>query len=93
MVGQLLEALLDLLLYLFLLVLERLDHTRNDIAHVLALEDAKLWQLLNDVQVERTEHRAQRRQRFLPLFEQFLLQLVDVEQIVLIDFREVCLFA
>ena len=79
MVGQLLKALLNLLLDLPLLVLERLDHARDHIADVLALKCAKLGQLLNDVQVEARQHASQRRKRLLPLLEKFLLQLVDVE--------------
>ena len=51
-------------------------------------EGANLWQLLNDVQVEGRQHRIQCRQRLLPLLEQFLLQRVDVEEVVLVDLGE-----
>ena len=58
MICQFLEPMLDLLLDLFLFVLERFDHTRNYITDVLTLKSPKLWQLLNDIQVESTKHGA-----------------------------------
>jgi len=84
MVGQLLELVLDLLLNLSLLVIERLNDARDDVGNLLSLEAAQLRQLLHNVQVEVGKHRVQSCLRLLPLFKQLLLERVNIEQVFFI---------
>ena len=69
MISQLLIALFNLTLDLFLLVLECLDKARYDIINLLCFKCSQLGQLLNDIDIQQGEHRIQLRRVFLTLFE------------------------